>query len=42
MGATEMTCLSGRAHTGGDLEVFLPQQNLLFMSECTSIVCFRR
>ena len=34
MGATEIDVLFlGRAHTGGDLEVFLPQQNLLFMSE---------
>jgi glyoxylase-like metal-dependent hydrolase (beta-lactamase superfamily II) len=34
MGTTEIDVLClGRAHTGGDLEVFLPQQNLLFMSE---------
>jgi glyoxylase-like metal-dependent hydrolase (beta-lactamase superfamily II) len=34
MGTTEIDVLYlGRAHTGGDLEVFLPQQNLLFMSE---------
>jgi len=34
MGATEIDVMFlGRGHTGGDLEVFLPQQNLIFMSE---------
>jgi glyoxylase-like metal-dependent hydrolase (beta-lactamase superfamily II) len=34
LGATEIQILFlGRAHTGGDLEVFLPRENILFMSE---------
>src|SRR5262245_42624995 len=34
LGTTEIQILFlGRAHTGGDLEVFLPSQNILFMSE---------
>ena len=34
LGTTEIQILFlGRAHTGGDLEVFLPRQNILFMSE---------
>ena len=34
LGTTEIQVLFlGRAHTGGDLEVFLPRQNILFMSE---------
>jgi glyoxylase-like metal-dependent hydrolase (beta-lactamase superfamily II) len=34
MGGTEIQILFlGRAHTGGDLHVFLPSENILFMSE---------
>ena len=34
LGGTEIQILFlGRAHTGGDLSVFLPRQNVLFMSE---------
>ena len=34
MGGTEIQVLFlGRGHTGGDLEVFLPRQNILWMSE---------
>ncbi|MEY4933456.1 MAG: hypothetical protein RLZZ403_1776 [Pseudomonadota bacterium] len=34
LGSTEVQILFlGRAHTGGDLQVYLPKQNLLFMSE---------
>jgi glyoxylase-like metal-dependent hydrolase (beta-lactamase superfamily II) len=34
LGGTELQILFlGRAHTGGDLQVFLPRQNILFMSE---------
>jgi len=34
LGTTEIDILFlGRAHTGGDLEVFLPRENILFMSE---------
>ena len=34
LGGTEMQILFlGRAHTGGDLQVFLPRENILFMSE---------
>ncbi len=34
MGGTEIQILFlGRAHTGGDLQVFLPRENILFMSE---------
>jgi glyoxylase-like metal-dependent hydrolase (beta-lactamase superfamily II) len=34
MGATEIELLFlGRGHTGGDLEVYLPRENILFMSE---------
>ncbi len=34
MGKTEIQILNlGRAHTGGDLEVFLPKEKVLFMSE---------
>lgn len=34
MGGTEIQILFlGRGHTGGDLEVFLPRQNILWMSE---------
>jgi glyoxylase-like metal-dependent hydrolase (beta-lactamase superfamily II) len=34
LGATEIQILFlGRAHTGGDLEVYLPRENILFMSE---------
>lgn len=34
LGTTEIQILFlGRAHTGGDLEVFLPRENILFMSE---------
>ena len=34
MGGTEIQILFlGRAHTGGDLHVFLPRENILFMSE---------
>jgi glyoxylase-like metal-dependent hydrolase (beta-lactamase superfamily II) len=34
MGGTEIQILFlGRAHTGGDLEVYLPRENILFMSE---------
>jgi glyoxylase-like metal-dependent hydrolase (beta-lactamase superfamily II) len=34
MGGTEMQILFlGRAHTGGDLHVWLPRENILFMSE---------
>jgi glyoxylase-like metal-dependent hydrolase (beta-lactamase superfamily II) len=34
MGGMEMQILFlGRAHTGGDLQVYLPRQRLLFMSE---------
>jgi len=34
LGGTEMQILFlGRAHTGGDLQVYLPRQDLLFMSE---------
>jgi glyoxylase-like metal-dependent hydrolase (beta-lactamase superfamily II) len=34
LGTTEIQVLFlGRAHTGGDLEVFLPRENILFMSE---------
>jgi glyoxylase-like metal-dependent hydrolase (beta-lactamase superfamily II) len=34
LGGTEIQILAlGRAHTGGDLQVFLPKENILFMSE---------
>jgi cyclase len=34
LGSTEIQILFlGRAHTGGDLEVYLPRENILFMSE---------
>src|SRR5205807_5191824 len=34
MGGTEIDILFlGRAHTGGDLEVYLPKEKILFMSE---------
>jgi cyclase len=34
LGGTEIQILFlGRAHTGGDLEVYLPRENILFMSE---------
>ena len=34
LGATDIQILFlGRAHTGGDLEVYLPRENILFMSE---------
>ena len=34
MGGTEIDILNlGRAHTGGDLEVYLPREKILFMSE---------
>jgi glyoxylase-like metal-dependent hydrolase (beta-lactamase superfamily II) len=34
MGGTEIQILFlGRAHTGGDLEVYLPREKVLFMSE---------
>src|SRR5262245_156097 len=34
LGTTEIQILFlGRAHTGGDLEVYLPRENILFMSE---------
>jgi glyoxylase-like metal-dependent hydrolase (beta-lactamase superfamily II) len=34
LGGTEMQILFlGRAHTGGDLEVYLPRENILWMSE---------
>lgn len=34
LGGTEMQILFlGRAHTGGDLQIYLPRQSLLFMSE---------
>ncbi len=34
LGGTEIRILFlGRSHTGGDLQVYLPQQNILFMSE---------
>jgi cyclase len=37
MGGTEIEVLFlGRAHTGGDLEVYLPQEKILFMSEVFS------
>jgi len=37
LGGTEIDVLFlGRAHTGGDLEVYLPQQRVLFMSEVFS------
>ena len=37
MGATEIDVLFlGRAHTGGDLEVYLPREHILFMSEVFS------
>lgn len=37
LGATEVQVLFlGRAHTGGDLEVYLPRQKILFMSEVFS------
>lgn len=37
LGATEVDVLFlGRAHTGGDLEVYLPQPRILFMSEVFS------
>jgi glyoxylase-like metal-dependent hydrolase (beta-lactamase superfamily II) len=37
LGATEVDVLFlGRAHTGGDLEVYLPQDRILFMSEVFS------
>ena len=37
LGATEVDVLFlGRAHTGGDLEVYVPQQRILFMSEVFS------
>lgn len=37
LGGTEIRILSlGRAHTGGDLEVYLPRQRVLFMSEVFS------
>lgn len=37
LGATEVDVLFlGRAHTGGDLEVYLPRERILFMSEVFS------
>jgi glyoxylase-like metal-dependent hydrolase (beta-lactamase superfamily II) len=37
MGSTEIDVLFlGRAHTGGDLEVYLPREKILFMSEVFS------
>jgi glyoxylase-like metal-dependent hydrolase (beta-lactamase superfamily II) len=37
LGGTEIDVMFlGRAHTGGDLEVFLPRQRILFMSEVFS------
>ncbi len=37
LGATEVDVLFlGRAHTGGDLEVYVPQERILFMSEVFS------
>ena len=37
LGATEIDVLFlGRAHTGGDLEVYLPREKILFMSEVFS------
>ena len=37
LGATEIDVLFlGRAHTGGDLEVYLPRERILFMSEVFS------
>ena len=37
LGGTEMEVLFlGRAHTGGDLEVYLPREKILFMSEVFS------
>jgi cyclase len=37
MGTTEVQVLySGRAHTGGDLEVFLPKERIAFLSEVYS------
>src|SRR5258708_20370524 len=37
MGGTEIDVLFlGRAHTGGDLEVYLPGEKILFMSEVFS------
>ena len=37
MGNTEIQILnSGRSHTGGDLEVYLPQEKILFTSESFS------
>jgi cyclase len=37
LGATEIDVLFlGRAHTGGDLEVYLPKEQILFMSEVFS------
>jgi glyoxylase-like metal-dependent hydrolase (beta-lactamase superfamily II) len=37
MGGTEIDILFlGRAHTGGDLEVYLPREKILFMSEVFS------
>jgi glyoxylase-like metal-dependent hydrolase (beta-lactamase superfamily II) len=37
MGGTEIDVLFlGRAHTGGDLEVYLPREKILFMSEVFS------
>ena len=37
MGSTEILILnSGRSHTGGDLEVYLPQEKILFTSESFS------
>lgn len=37
MGSTEIDLLFlGRAHTGGDLEVYLPREKILFMSEVFS------
>src|SRR5207244_6535416 len=37
MGDTEIDVLFlGRAHTGGDLEVYLPREKILFMSEVFS------
>src|SRR5206468_5241844 len=37
LGGTEIDVLFlGRAHTGGDLEVYLPREQILFMSEVFS------
>ena len=43
MGDTEIDVLFlGRAHTGGDLEVYLPREKILFMSEVFSTASFLR